>query len=542
MDLKSKWSKEERVVYKKLSDEGKRVMVQRKVKRDFEWLVWGLGYRDVGRLHEEEIKALGEVRKLGDYESLRLWLWSRGFFKTSLISEAHSVYLIINNPDIRLLITSNTIEISKKIIANIKSHFTNNEWFRYIFREWCPADNKEGKVEFGTTENFTVPNRGKIYKEPTVMVAGVGTNLTGLHFDYIKPDDLVTRDSVSNDTQIEASKDYFRSLRQLFDNPSYPKMDICGTIYHFNDLYCDLIKSGSYRLSKIPALLDGVETFPERLNKESLNKILLDIGPYEFNTQYLLNPINPKEAKLKDEWIKYYDDLPSKLNEYICVDPASTQKKRSDYTVIQRWGIDSQGNHYLLEGYRDRLTSFERIDLLFDMVKRSKNLGLVKYEVLGGRHGDLEVIKERQAKEQVFFYVKETKSTTGSKQDRIEQRLVAPYYNGNIYWPRVFSFKSSYDGKMYDFVQLMKLEYLQFPFNEHDDILDCQSQMFEEALNKPDKAIQEVKKRELTADDWEKFYKSIENEKRINPFMGSERVVEKMKIKRMKSVIQRSFR
>ena len=314
-----------------------------------------------------------------------------------------------------------------------------------------------------------------------------------LHFDYMKIDDLVTKDSVANDTQIQASKDYYASLRQLFDNPTIPREDVVGTIYHFNDLHCDLQKNTEFIHSFIPVAVDmSFEeiTFPERFSKEGIESILNDpsVGPYIFASQYMLNPINPSDAKFHDEWIKYYDKLPNGLAEYICVDPASTQKKKSDYSVLERWGVDSEGKHYLLEGIRDKLTTYQRIDALFSMVSHSNNLKWVKYEVLGGRHGDLETIRLRMIADKKHFSVKETKSTTSSKTDRIEQRLVGQFHAGVIHLPYTFSYKSLYDGKTYDFIQQYKLEYLQFPFTEHDDILDCHSQMFEETIIKGNKS------------------------------------------------------
>jgi hypothetical protein len=36
-----------------------------------------------------------------------------------------------------------------------------------------------------------------------------------------------------------------------------------------------------------------------------------------------------------------------------------------------------------------------------------------------------------------------------------------------------------HDGKSYDFIEEYLLEYRQFPFSEHDDILDCHSQLFD---------------------------------------------------------------
>lgn len=518
-------------------EEAKRLYIAEYLKSDLEAFVYILGYRDLGRFHVEQIRVLSQVRKFQDLSSRRIWLWSRGFFKTSLITEAHSLWLIVNNPDIRILLASNTISVAQDILRNIKNHMISNLEFRLFFREFCPEPNTVGKVEFGTTEDFTVKNRTISRKEPTMMVAGVGTNLTGLHFDYMKLDDLVTKDSVSNDTQIQSSKDYYASLRHLFDKAAVPREDVVGTIYHFNDLYCMLRKSGLFKESFVPAMKNGRATFPERLPESEIEKLISDpsVGPYQYQTQYMLNPINPAEAKFKDEWRKTYDGikvkLPEGLAQYILCDPASTQKKKSDYTVLQRWGVDSLGKSYLLEGVRDKLTSFQRIDLLFEMVKRSRNLKWVKYEVLGGRHGDLEVIEQRKRATSIFFTVKETKATTGSKEDRIEQRLVGQYHAGNVYLPEDLYYISKYDGKVYNFVQLLILEYLQFPFTEHDDILDCQAQLFEENLIKGSKALavpEPDKIKGITADQLDKMYDEIDVYKKKYPGLNSQAVQHKI--------------
>ncbi len=499
------------------SNESRRLFLQKYFKKNLDALVFLLGYRDLGEFHIQEIQALSQVWKITDTPNRNLWLWSRGFFKTSLITEAHSIYLIINNPNIRILLVSNTISVAQDILRNIKNHYMTNSMFRYFFKEFCPEPNMAGKIEFGTSEEFTVRCRTKVKKEPTMMVAGVGTNLTGLHFDYIKCDDLVTKDSVTNDSQIQASKDYYSSLRHLFDKAAVPREDVVGTIYHFNDLYCSVLrKSGLFKESFIPARKNGKAIFPERLTDDKLDELVADpsIGPYQFQTQYMLNPINPAEAKFKEEWLKYYGTkdipLPQGLAQYICVDPASTTKKKSDYTVITRWGVDDKGKTYLLQGIRDKVTAFQRIDMLFDMVSKSKNLRWVKYEVIGGRHGDLEVIEQRKRQTGIFFTIKETKGTTHSKADRIEQRLVGQYHAGNVLLPEQDYFVSKYDGKVYNFVQLLKLEYLQFPFTEHDDILDCQAQLFEETLVKGVKTAVEQKQEGVTADQWEKMYSEIE--------------------------------
>lgn len=535
-------TKEQRTLYPSLDDAGKLYFWERACLEDFPTLVYILGYHDTGNFHIKEMEHIAEFRRLTDKPVRRIWLWARGHFKTSLISEAHSIDLILNNPDIRILIVSNTLDVSKKILSNIKSHFIGNNNFRSIFPKFCPKANKDGKVEFGTTEYFTVPNRTRHLKEPTCMIAGVGTNLTGLHFDVMIIDDLVTLDSVTNDTQIQASKDYYASLRQLFDNPTIPREEVIGTTYHFSDLYSELKIHPEFEKSIIPVLRDGSPTFPERFSVDGINAILNDpsVGPRQFYSQYMLNPVNPADSVFNNDWLVYYtpNELPYGY-EFILVDPASTQKKKSDYTVIQHWLVDATGTAWLKNGIRDKLTSYQRIDKLLLMVKSAQNLKYVKYETLGGRHGDLEVIEQKKREQGIDFFVREVRATNASKRDRIEQRLVGQYHARKVRLPLSCVFKSVYDGKVYNFTELLKMEYLQFPHTEHDDILDCQSFLYEEQLIKPrsQRMPRDINKKP-TADEEDREYQAHKSLLSAYPMLTQEQARDRMfylKLRKMMS-------
>lgn len=496
-------------------------------------------------MHRSVCETLSKDNRAKGPKVQRLWLWARGHFKTSIIDVAHSIYLITNNPNIRLLVTSNTIDISGKIVNETRMHFIENEEFRFFFREFVPKASKDGKIDWGTTERFTLGCRTKIYKEPTMMCAGYGTNLAGLHFDRIKADDLVTRQSVTNETQLLQSKEHFASLRSLFDNATVPRIDVIGTPYHYNDLYANLRTMEFYEKSIIPIKdKDGKIAFHERFTEDAIQELINDptVGPYEFSSQFMLNPIDPSKMKFKEEWIKTYDEIPLGCSEYICVDPASTQTKKSDYTVIEHWCIDAEGKHYLKNGFRDKVTAFQRIDKLFEFVRGAKRLVWVKYEVLGGRHGDLEIIRQKQVTETLFFDVRETKGGKASKQDRIEQRLTGAYFSGKVYWPRSLIYRSFYDGRTHDFVSELRTEYLQFPSSEHDDILDCQAQMFEEQLVKgvAPRAVAE-RKNGVTADEYEKQYQELVAMKKRNPFLTKEQIQNKLKVRELNRMLMRTI-
>ena len=108
------------------------------------------------------------------------------------------------------------------------------------------------------------------------------------------------------------------------------------------------------------------------------------MNPYDIQSQYYLNPIDPAQRKFKDEWVRYYDKLPDGLSEYMLCDPASSVKKKTDYTVIERWGVDKDFNIYLIDGVRDKLLANERVDKYVGMARQCKRLKGAKYEVNAG--------------------------------------------------------------------------------------------------------------------------------------------------------------
>lgn len=65
-------------------------------------------------------------------------------------------------------------------------------------------------------------------------------------------------------------------------------------------------------------------------------------------------------------------DLPSSLRKYGTSDYAVTEDG-GDATVLRVWGIDSDGNQYLLPGgYKDRETSDRWIEAQIDLIKKHK--------------------------------------------------------------------------------------------------------------------------------------------------------------------------
>lgn len=112
----------------------------------------------------------------------KLTLMPRGSFKSSIGAVGLAIWEIVHNPNIRILIASETQKNAVKYVKEIRAHFEGNEKLKSLFGDFVSLDNTWRDNE------FIVGKRNKIYKEPTIMASSLekGT-IVGLHFDCLHP-------------------------------------------------------------------------------------------------------------------------------------------------------------------------------------------------------------------------------------------------------------------------------------------------------------------------------------------------------------------
>lgn len=456
----------------------------------------------------------------------RLFLMFRGSFKTTLVSIAHTIQLMLLWPDIRILIASHKKEGgSQEILRAIKSHFTQNAKFRYLFPEYCPQPNASGFIEWGTTEKVTLPNRSKtaIFPEATIEITGVTTDVTGRHYDYIKADDLVTRDSVTNEQMLTQTEQYNSLLKFLFNQPEWGIIDYSGTPYHFADLYASLREQTDITKLIIPVMNNvGEPNVPERFSKEGIERIKNDkaMSGYVFSCQYMLNPVPEEDQTFRPEWWKregfYYDDrtLPTNLRIAIFVDPANSQKKKSDYTSLFVVGVDDRQEYWVLDLVRDKLDVEGRANLAISYAIKY-DIHNINYESVGFQNTDAYIIKRISREKNYYITVNELKATAASKEDRI--RALQPIFErGMIHFPKSYPYHSTYHKSTMDMVPIFNREAWLFPKNDHDDMIDCLSQLCRITLYSPSK--QKTISEEPLFDQLRQY--AIDYKKPKNPFHG----------------------
>jgi len=436
------------------------------------WQVVRLGI-DEGH---SDLLPLDEVADEEDFEFMqRMYLCYRTFYKTTIISKVHSLQLMLNFPNIHIVLCHNKQENASDNLVAIKQYFLTTR-IKRLFPECIP----KGK-EWGNMSGFSVATRTDWGRsEETIEAVGVDTEIVGRHYQVAKKNDLVTEKSVTTEEQIKKTQSWDERFNiGNFDDPQRKLQDYEGTRYHFVDLYSVKKNDPRIKVIEIPILKDGdignvtEENIsnPKRFTVRGVKGLKSDI--WTFMCQMMLKPDDPARMQFKREMIQYFTSLSKGLNYYMCVDPATARKKRSDYTVILIIGIDVLERKWVVDGYRDKVDPTKRINLAIELAERWEIKGC-GWESVGFQEIDAHYLEEVRRKKQLHFLIEEIKSHKIAKEDRI-RGLVPEYAQNQWFWPEKGKAvkQSFFDGKNYDLTEEIEREFLDFPLGEHDDLLDA---------------------------------------------------------------------
>ena len=408
-------------------------------------------------------------------------LWSRAHYKSSILTFALTIQDILRDPEIKVGIFSFNRPTAKSFLVQIKSEFENNELLKDLFPDVLFRDPKKESERWSADMGIIVKRRGNP-KEATIEASGlVDGQPTGKHFTLMVYDDVVTMDSVTTPESIEKVIKSWEMSLNLGSNGD-EKVRYIGTTYHFADCYKQIRERGAGIPRVFPATHDGTaDGDPVFLTREELAKKRRYMGAKTFASQMLLDPREESTYQFLEKWIEYYPGTHyNNLNIYIVVDPASSKKKGSDYSVFWVIGLGADENYYIIDCVRDRLNLTEKGNVLFRLYQKYRPIA-VGYEKYG-MQSDTDYFKERMARENFRFHIRELGGNRVAKDDRI-RNLMAPFEAGRMFFPERIIYHEN-GGKQRNLVEtFIQEEYLEFPFGSHDDMLDALSRIMDDSFN-----------------------------------------------------------
>lgn len=201
-----------------------------------------LDFKDVNHYtHGEIIHALeSSVRR-------KLICVPRGCLKSSLACVAYPIWLLINEPNLRILIDSELYTNSKTFLREIKSHL-ESPLLRILFGEW--------KAEPWNESEIIIKQRTVFKKEASITIAGIGTTKVGQHFTHIIADDMNSKDNTNNKENATKVVDHYRYNTSILEpdgtyviiGTRYSELDLIGHVLHTEIGIKGEPKSGVYEV------------------------------------------------------------------------------------------------------------------------------------------------------------------------------------------------------------------------------------------------------------------------------------------------------
>lgn len=405
----------------------------------------------------------------------KLVLWPRGSFKSAVFDVALVCWEIACNPNIRICVASETGKQAKKFVRQAMK-IINSEWFRERFGVHKGKDWKEGSGEFTSALRTATHS-----KEPTLLAAGCGEVWTGSHWDLIVMDDVVSQENTKTVEGIQTTWHWFGEMMAQLDPGC--RILMIGTLHHYSDLYCTLLKNKSMReLFEVSIHSwknpDGTLFFPGRLTEAFIDIQRKIMPPRQFACYYENKPTTDDERIFKPSYFKVIEDrdIPAHVWTYVFTDFAfiaeEKKKGKADRTAFWIVSLDCNRTAYVRDFYVGRWKPSDSVRIACDLWNRYQPANLKGIVIEDTTHAELLSSLFEEVRRQTFIRPRLI-SVAGRNQEIKDMRIEAaePRFRGGTVW-----FARSLKEQHRKWSPMFS-EMTEWPFSEHDDIPDAISDL-----------------------------------------------------------------
>jgi len=312
----------------------------------------------------------------------------------SHIAAVYAAWLIVKEPWTTILYVSATANLAEKQLYAIKN-ILDSKWCQKLWPSLLNPE--EGKRSKWSAMEIAVDHplrKEEGVRDPTVMAAGLTTNTTGFHANYIFMDDLVVPDNAYTEEGRRKVAARYSQLASI--ETTGGKTFAVGTRYHPRDIYNTMLEAtlevydedgeldredNLYEILQRVVEIDGEFLWPKQLREDGRyfgfdkNELAKKKAKYfdttQFFAQYYNNPNDPGNARVKRDKFQYYDKKHleqlegrwtyrgRKLNVFAAIDFAFSLRSGADYTSIVVVGLDSENQYYVLDIDRFKTTSIK---------------------------------------------------------------------------------------------------------------------------------------------------------------------------------------
>jgi len=317
-----------------------------------------LGYTKLGREHIRWAKWVVKNIDPNNLNNLKaLKLLPRETFKSTFFTDVLCIWLLINNPNLSILIANEVFSNAMDFLKEIKGKLLSDK-FVEVYGDLRTADDWSAR-------SITLSTRTSVSKESSIMCAGIGVALVSKHFDIVLADDIAGVKDRDSTAGRKATMNFFGDIWDLLKKDKSLFLMV-GTRWNLSDIYYHIINVVNPRLiaeglapfdvEVKPAYDNGGKiidfnnfdesklNFPDILDKKKLLELraLKDISM--FMAQYQLNPLSDAEQIFKV--LHFIDVEKEKFSHFIVwTDPALSEKSSACYSAIVAIGKIEGGEH-----------------------------------------------------------------------------------------------------------------------------------------------------------------------------------------------------
>lgn len=411
-------------------------------------------YRDAGykpathhRLLIEKLEALerGEIDRL-------MVCMPPGSAKSTYASVEFPAWFLGRNPKKSVIAASHTQELAERFGRRVRNIVASEEFSRVF--------------GVGVADDSSSAGRWDTTKGGEYFAAGVGGSITGRRADLGLIDDPVkSREDADSDRSREKAWDWYVNDFLTRLKPG-AKQVVVMTRWHEDDLGGRILERERDRWTVVEIAMEAMPNDPlgravgERLWPDWFTDDMVATAKRDvraWNALYQQQPASDDGDYFKRDWFTEYDELPQGLRVYAASDYGVTEGG-GDYTEHGVFGVDHNGNLYVMDWWRKQASADVWIDAKCDLILQHEPLcwfgeaGPIRRAV---EPFMMRRMSERKAHCRVEWLASISDKTTRA---RSFQALASM---GKVFFPRHAAWKADVIGQL-----------TRFPAGKHDDSVD----------------------------------------------------------------------
>ena len=324
-------------------------------------------------------------------------------------------------------------------------------------------------------------NRLQTTEGGMLTFVGVGGTLTGRGAELLIIDDVISNaDQANSQTMRDKMWEWFAKVAMtrrmgpklvIITFTRWHSDDIIGRLTDPENPKWDESLAKTIKIINLPVIAEeddplkrrpGELLWPERFDMTFLKQQQAMLGPLGFASLYQQRPSVADGVLFRRENIQFYKshELPEDLRIYCASDHAVATGQRNDYTVLVKVGVDRHNNIWVLDVFRDKVTSDKAVEAMLAMAS-----GNMKPLLWWAEKGHISksigpFLRKRMLETGTYINIREV--TPAQDKEQRAQSIAARVAMGKVYFPV---------DKLW--TEKVVNEMLAFPNGIHDDAVDA---------------------------------------------------------------------